>query len=127
MQGDAEGAERSIDSALASGCEPGAASLLSCVAALRRGDLADAVLALRKPETQRVPRARRALTAALVLFEAQAPFEAVRSALDALSASRAAHDRRGERAALLLLAACYTALGREHDAETLRQSVERLS
>jgi hypothetical protein len=124
--GDAEAAERSIDAALAAGCEPAAATLLSAVAALRRGDVADAIAALRKREVRNATRTRRALSTALVLFEAGACFDAVRSALEALSSARAATDARGERAALEVLAACYAGLHRDAEAALLRQAGDAL-
>jgi hypothetical protein len=100
--------------------------LLSAVVALRRGDLPDAIRALRKREVRNATRTRRALSAALVLFEAGASFDAVRSALEALSSARAAADARGERAALEMLAACYQAMRRESDSDAMRQAGDAL-
>jgi hypothetical protein len=123
---DPEAAERAIDAALAAGCEPASATLLSAVVALRRGDVADAIRALRKREVRNASRTRRALSTALVLFEAGAGFDAARSALEALSSARAASDVRGERAALEVLAACYAALDRADEARALRQAGDAL-
>jgi hypothetical protein len=62
---------------------------------------------------------REAIAAGLILLEAGSVVDAVRSVLEALLAARRAQDQRAERAALELLAGCYRALGRAHEAERI--------
>jgi hypothetical protein len=122
---DAETAERMLDTAVAAGLERASAGRLWALAQLARGDVPEAVRALKRV---RAPRAsgREALTAALILLEAQAPVDAVRSSLEALAHARRQGESRGERAALHVLAACYRALDREQDAMKLETRAEAL-
>jgi hypothetical protein len=122
VRGDVESAESLVDTALAQGWSRAAAQRLWAIAQLRKGDVPAAVRALKQARARaQAPtvRAREAITAALILLEAREPIDAVRAALDGLAGCRRAHDGGGERAALIVLAACYRVLGREDDAQRI--------
>jgi hypothetical protein len=122
VYGDVESAERALDVALAAGWDTAAAQRLWSIAQLRRGDVPEAVRTLKQANTNASEPGggmREAIAAGLILLEAGAVIDAVRSVLEALSAARRAQDRRAERAALELLAGCYRALGRAHEAERI--------
>lgn len=115
---DAEAAEIALDTAVASGLGRSAAMRLWAIAQLAKGDVAEAVRALRRAPAG--PRGgKQALTAALILLEAGYVVDAVRSALDALALARRAGEARGEHAALLVLGGCYRRLGRGGEALAL--------
>lgn len=120
---DFDAVDRAVETAVAKGRDPAAADRVRAVAELARGDVASAMRILSRarklPEQSRKSAARAALTLSLVLLESGDRRHAVRAALGALAAARAATDTRGESAALRALAQCYRALGREDDAKKL--------
>ncbi len=111
---DGDAAETAIDTAVASGLGRAAAMRLWALTQLAKGDIAEAVRALRRART--TTGGKQALTAALILLEAGYLTDAVRSALDALAITRRAGEARGEQAALLVLGGCYRRLGRGTEA-----------
>jgi hypothetical protein len=111
---DGDAAETAIDTAVASGLGRAAAMRLWALTQLAKGDVAEAVRALRRARTP--SGGKQALTAALILLEAGYLTDAVRSALDALAITRRAGEARGEQAALLVLGGCYRRLGRGTEA-----------
>jgi hypothetical protein len=112
---DSEAAETALDTAVASGLGRSAAMRLWALAQLAKGDIAEAVRALRRARSS-VQSGKEPLTAALILLEAGYVLDAVRSALDALAITRRIGEARGEQAALLVLGGCYRRLGRGDDA-----------
>ena len=119
VRGDVESAESLVDTAVAGGWGRAAAQRLWSIAQLKKGDVPAAVRALkqaRAPLAVPAARNREAITAALILLESGEPIEAVRAVLDGLAGCRRASDAGGERAALLVLCACYRMLGREPEA-----------
>jgi hypothetical protein len=119
VRGDVESAESLVDTAVAGGWGRAAAQRLWSIAQLKKGDVPAAVRALkqaRAPQAAPAARNREAITAALILLESGEPIEAVRAALEGLAGCRRASDAGGERAALLVLCACYRMLGREPEA-----------
>jgi len=111
---DGDAAETAIDTAVASGLGRAAAMRLWSLTQLAKGDISEAVRALRRARTP--SGGKQALTAALILLEAGYLTDAVRSALDALAITRRAGEARGEQAALLVLGGCYRRLGRGTEA-----------
>jgi len=99
------------------------ASRLRAVARLARGDAAAALadLARARASGDAGPRetARTTLALGVAMLDSGDPGGALRVALGALAASRASADALGERAALVTLSACYSALGRVEDAAAL--------
>jgi hypothetical protein len=116
-RGNPTAAEGLIDTAVAAGWGRGGAQRLWAMALLARGELREAVRTLERAG-DRSPR-RRALAAALILLEAGQPMPAVRSALEGLASAQRAGDDHGVRAARLVLAACYRALGRAEEADRI--------
>jgi tetratricopeptide (TPR) repeat protein len=112
---DSDSAEAAIDTAVASGLGRAAAMRLWSLSQLAKGDISEAVRALRRARTANGS-GKQALTAALILLEAGYVIDAVRSALDALATTRRAGEARGEQAALLVLGGCYRRLGRGDEA-----------
>ncbi len=124
LAGDFEAVERCLDTALAAGQSRESAERLRAMAHLARGNVGDALRTLQHAADQRdlaQPTARDAIANALVQLQSGHAGEAVRSALDALGNARARSDKPGQAAALHVLAACYTALERKADADSLRQ------
>lgn len=122
VRGDVEAAESLVDTAVAGGWGAAAAQRLWSIAQLKKGDVPAAVRALKQARAPAAPlaaRNREAITAALILLESGDPIEAVRAALDGLAGCRRASDAGGERAALLVLCACYRMLGREPEAHSI--------
>jgi hypothetical protein len=115
MARDSDSAEAAIDTAVASGLGRAAAMRLWAMSQLAKGDVSEAVRALRRARTANGS-GKQALTAALILLEAGYVTDAVRSALDALATTRRAGESRGEQAALLVLGGCYRRLGRSNEA-----------
>jgi hypothetical protein len=115
---DADAAEAALDTAVTMGLGRTAAGRLWAVSLLARGEVAQAVDVLKRAPAG-ASRARQALTASLILLETGNAIDAVRSALDALSAARRMSEPLGERAALFVLGGCYRRLGRLDDAERL--------
>ncbi|MBK8169926.1 MAG: hypothetical protein IPK60_06240 [Sandaracinaceae bacterium] len=120
---DFDAVDRAVETAVAKGRDPAAADRVRAMAELARGDVAAAMRILSRarklPEQDKKSAARAALTLSLVLLESGDKRHAVRAALGALAAARAAQDARGEEAAMRALAQCYRALGREDDARAL--------
>jgi hypothetical protein len=122
VHGDVEAADRALDVALAAGWDTSAAQRLASIVQLRRGDLPEAVRALKQANANAGEPGggiREAIAAGLILLEAGAVVDATRSCLEALLVARRTQDRRAERAALELLAGCYRALGRSEEAERI--------
>ena len=122
VYGDVDSAERALDVALAAGWDTAAAQRLWSIAQLRRGDVPEAVRTLKQANANAGEPSggmREAIAAGLILLEAGAVVDAVRTVLEALLAARRSQDRRAERAALELLAGCYRALGRVQEAERI--------
>ena len=125
VRGEAEAAESLIDTAVAAGWGRAGAQRLWSIAQLAKGEVPDAVRALKQacvPHANPGTRCREAIAASLILLEAGELVDAVRAALEALASARREHDARGERAALELLAGCYRALDRPEDAERIAQA-----
>ena len=122
VHGDVEAAERALDVALAAGWDTAAAQRLWSIVQLRRGDLPEAVRALKQANANAGEPSggmREAIAAGLILLEAGAVVDATRSVLEALVVARRTQDPRAERAALELLAGCYRALGRTGEADRI--------
>jgi hypothetical protein len=125
VRGDVEAAESLVDTAVAGGWGAAAAQRLWSIAQLKKGDVPAAVRALkqaRAPLGVPAARNREAITAALILLESGDVIEAVRAALDGLAGCRRMPDAVGERAALLVLCACYRMLGREPEAHRIESA-----
>jgi tetratricopeptide (TPR) repeat protein len=94
---------------------------LSAIAQLSKGDIPEAVRALKRALSASGPATsgKQTLTAALILLEADRVLDATRSALEALANTRRIGEAKGEHAALLVLAGCYRRLGRAVEAEQM--------
>ena len=122
IKGDIDSVERTIDAAIAEGRDLVAADRVRVMTHLARGDTEAAMKVyarVQKSNKDDHSRARSSLTYAWILLHNGNARSAVRAALDALSATRAVKDPRGEAAALHTMAACYRTLGREKEAEAI--------
>jgi hypothetical protein len=122
VRGEIDAAEGLIDTAVAAGWGRAGAQRLWSITQLAKGALPEAVRTLKQARVAGATpgtRSREALTAGLILLEAGACVDAVRSGIEALAEARRAQEARGERAALELLSACYRALGLDADATRL--------
>ncbi len=129
-RGELDAAEGLIDTAVAAGWGRHAAQRLWAIVHLAKGHVPEAVRALKQAQMAgggAATRSREALAAALILLESGAPLDALRSALEALAATRRAHDGGGERVALRLLSDCYRALGHDTQAERIAGAAGTLS
>lgn len=92
---------------------------------LGRGDIGDALRALRKTLSQLDPndhrrRCQTALALGVALSVAGRPQEALLEGLDALARARQVDDERGAKACLAFLAKLYSSVSRDEDADRLR-------
>lgn len=124
---DIESVERHLDSAVAAGSGRGAVRRIHAMALLSKHDLDGAMSALQQPDHPGAhpgERARQILSWSLLMLESGQPEQAVRSALTSLHLSRQQQEERGVRAALLVLSACYAALGDQDSAQRLSASAQ---
>ncbi len=118
--------ERLLERAIASGSDMAAIARIRAMADLLRGDVGMAKQRLaqarryRKTPIHADP--RESIAEAAVALGGGDATSAVRLGLRALALTRRAADRKGEMAALRMLAACYRALGRSDDAASIEQA-----
>ncbi|MFI5309387.1 MAG: hypothetical protein ACHQ53_18675, partial [Polyangiales bacterium] len=126
-EGELDAAEGLIDTAVAAGWDRAAAQRISSVLYLRRGQVPEAVRALKQarvPNADPHTRCRDAIAAALILLESGEAMDALRSGLEALASARRDADHRGEHVALRVLSDCLRALGRDIDAERVDRAAQ---
>ncbi|MDQ3034537.1 MAG: hypothetical protein M3Y87_19160, partial [Myxococcota bacterium] len=120
---DLEALDRLVERAIASGSDMAAIARFRALSDLLRGDIGGARRALEKARGYRRangPRdPREEIVEAAVALGSGDAGAAVRLGLRALALARRASDRKGELAALRMVAACYRALGRGDDAARL--------
>lgn len=126
---DFEAVERFVDTAVAAGQTQAAADRVRAMAHLARGNVGDALRTLENAAAQRdlvQPTPRDAIASALVQLQSGHAGEAIRSALDALGTARAREDRAGQAASMHVLAACFMAIDRKADAQTILSGASSL-
>lgn len=116
-----EECERYLDIAVAEGHDRGVADRVRALSRLAAGDVPSAMQALGRlrERQEHTLGPRDVLTHAAALMAVGHLDDAIRRALQGLALSRKAGHDKGEQAARCLIAACYLALGREHDARAV--------
>jgi hypothetical protein len=125
LDSDFETAEGLLDTALASGWSAAAVARVRSLSRLAQGDVGAAIRVLQDARSSgAAPESRRRLhlAEALILMRCGQVEGAICTALDGLSACRRSGDRRGEQAALRVLAVGYRQLKRDADAERIEAS-----
>jgi len=125
--GELDAAEGLIDTAVAAGWDRSAAQRVSSVLYLQRGQVPEAVRALKQsrvPEADARTRCREAIAAALILLQSGEGLDALRAALDGLASARRGGDGRGEHVALRMIADCFRALDSDADAERVASAAQ---
>lgn len=119
--------ERLVDGLRAAGESPVLTERMRAMARLGRGDVGDALRALRRTRAELDPsdvrrRCQTSLALGIVLSVAGRPEEALLEGMDALARAREEGDAHGVRACLAFLAKLYASVARETDSGRLREA-----